>query len=114
MACWFRLTGADRARGPARAILLVPGLDLAVDLGRPADRVGPILQPAAVAREIEAIEPHHIDVAGAIGLGPVEDLDETARHMRAKEADCIRPPLARPPSNRTGTSLRCNRGLNTP
>src|SRR5215469_4348691 len=49
------------------------GLDLAVDLGD-ADRVGPVHQAAAVAREAKAVEPHHIDVAGAVGLAFLEDL----------------------------------------
>ena len=63
----------QRRGGPAFAILLVPGLDLAVDLGD-ADAVGPIHQPAAVAREVEAAQPHHVDVAGAIDLALFEDL----------------------------------------
>jgi hypothetical protein len=62
-----------RRGGLAGAILLVPGLDLAVDLGH-ANRVGPVHQPAAVAREAEAVEPHHVDVTGAVGPAFVEDL----------------------------------------
>jgi hypothetical protein len=46
--------------------------DLAVDFGD-ADRVGPMHQPTAVARKAKAVEPHHINVAGA-GLALFEDL----------------------------------------
>ena len=31
-------------------------------------------QPAAIAREAEAIEPHHVDFTGAVGLALFEDL----------------------------------------
>src|SRR5271156_6364500 len=58
---------------PALAVALVPGGDLAVDFGHP-DAVGPIHQPTAVARKAKAVEPHHIDIAGAIGLALFEDL----------------------------------------
>src|SRR5229473_2594617 len=58
---------------PAFAVALVPGGDLAVNLGD-ADAVGPVHQPAAVAREAEAVQPHHVDVAGAVGLALFEDL----------------------------------------
>src|ERR1700736_653110 len=51
----------------------MPRLDLAVDFGD-ADAVGPVHQAAAVAREAKAVEPHHIDVAGAVGLALFEDL----------------------------------------
>ncbi len=51
----------------------MPGGDLVVDLAH-ADRVGPEHQPAAIAREAEAVEPHHIDVAGPQCLAFVEDL----------------------------------------
>src|SRR5277367_2636418 len=65
---------AEEARGgPALAVALVPGGDLAVDLGD-TDAVGPIHQPTAVARKAKAVEPHHIDIAGAIGLALFEDL----------------------------------------
>jgi hypothetical protein len=45
-------------------VVLVPGGDLAMDLADP-DRVGPIHQPAAIARKVEAVETHYVDVAGA-------------------------------------------------
>src|SRR5271168_4757322 len=65
---------AEEGRGgPALAVALVPGGDLAVDLGHP-DAVSPIHQPTAVARKAKAVEPHHIDIAGAIGLALFEDL----------------------------------------
>src|SRR6516162_7233367 len=51
----------------------MPGLDLAVDLGD-TNAVGPIHQPAAVAREAETIEPHYVDIAGAVCLALFEDL----------------------------------------
>jgi hypothetical protein len=51
----------NRRRCPALAILLVPLLDLAIDLGD-ADAAGPIHQPAAVAREAETVELHHIAI----------------------------------------------------
>src|SRR3984893_4080950 len=63
----------QRGGGPALAVLLMPRLDLAVDFGD-ADAVGPVHQAAAVSREAEAVEPHHIDVAGAVGLALFEDL----------------------------------------
>src|SRR5205807_10207775 len=69
----FGEAAQERGGGPAFAVLLVPGLDLAVDLGD-ADAVGPVHQAAAVAREAEAVEPHHVDVAGAVGLALFEDL----------------------------------------
>ena len=62
-----------RGRRPALAILLVPRLDLAVHLAY-TNAVRPVHQPAAVAREAKAVEPHHVDVAGAVGLALVEDL----------------------------------------
>src|SRR5207237_10747663 len=64
----------QQGRGrPALAIALMPGGDLVVDLAH-ADRVGPIHQPAAIAREAEAVEPHDIDIAGAERLALIEDL----------------------------------------
>jgi hypothetical protein len=59
--------------GPAFAVLLVPRLDLAVNLGD-ADAVGPVHQTAALAREAEAAQPHDVDVAGAVRLALFEDL----------------------------------------
>src|SRR6185312_11920634 len=56
-----------------RAVALVPDCDLVVDLAR-TDPVGPEHQPAAIAREAEAVEPHHVDVAGAQRLALLEDL----------------------------------------
>ena len=41
---------------------------------RQSNRVGPIYGAAVVAREVEAAQPHHINVAGALGLAPVKDL----------------------------------------
>src|SRR5262245_27159390 len=52
-------------RLPARTVALVPDRHLIVHLPGPPDLVGPIHQAAAVTRETEAVEPHHIDVAGA-------------------------------------------------
>src|SRR5262245_20425203 len=60
-------------RPPTRAIALVPNRDLVVDLARP-DLVGPKHQPAAIAREAEAVEPHDVDVAGADRLTLLQDL----------------------------------------
>src|SRR5438045_2612911 len=57
---------------PARPVALVPGRDLVVDLARP-DAVGPEHQAAAIAREAEAVEPHHVDVAGAQRLALLQD-----------------------------------------
>src|SRR6266567_933374 len=54
-------------RRPALAILLMPARDLIVHVAH-ADAVGPIEQAAAIAREAEAVQPHHVYVAGAIGL----------------------------------------------
>src|SRR3984893_6934464 len=51
----------------------MPRLDLAVDLAH-ADAVGPVHQAAAITREAKAVEPHHVDVAGAVGLALFEDL----------------------------------------
>src|SRR5438045_9338125 len=51
----------------------MPGGDLVVDLAH-ADRVGPEHQPAAIAREAEAVESHDIDSAGAERLALIEDL----------------------------------------
>ena len=59
-------------RRPALAVLLMPAGDLVVDLAH-ADAVGPEHQPAAIAREAEAVQPHHVDVAGAIRLALLED-----------------------------------------
>src|SRR5207302_1499428 len=53
-------------------IALMPGGDLVVDLAHP-DPVGPIHQPATIARKAEAVEPHHIYVAGPQRLAFVED-----------------------------------------
>src|SRR5947207_14021051 len=65
---------AQQGRGrPALAIALMPGGDLVVDLAH-ADRVGPEHQPAAIAREAKAVEPHDIDIAGAERLALIEDL----------------------------------------
>src|SRR5207253_10012768 len=88
--------------GPAFAILLVPGRDLAVNLGD-ADAVGPVHQPAAIAREAEAVEPHHIDVAGAVGLALFEDLaglvdrgeQEPAQDLLVAEAALLDPHFGR-------------------
>src|SRR5215467_11618883 len=58
----------QQVRGPpACTIALMPGRDLVIDLAS-ADGVGPVHQPAAVARKAEAIEPHHVNVAGANGF----------------------------------------------
>src|SRR5262249_53637549 len=70
----FGEAAQQRRRRPARAVALVPGGDLAGDLGRPADPIGRVHQPAAVAWEVEAAEPHHIDVGGAVGLALLKDL----------------------------------------
>src|SRR4026209_966752 len=51
----------------------MPYGDLVVDLAR-TDRVCPEHQPAAIAREAEAVEPHHVDVAGPDRLAFLEDL----------------------------------------
>ena len=48
---------------PAVAELLVPARDLVIDLAHP-DGVGPVHQAAAVTREAEAVQPHHVDIAG--------------------------------------------------
>src|SRR6478609_2232317 len=65
---------AQQGRGrPALAVALMPGGDLVVDLAH-ADRVGPIHQPAAIAREAKAVKPHDIDIAGAKRLALIEDL----------------------------------------
>src|SRR5271167_4160792 len=69
----FGETAQEGGGGPALAVALVPGGDLAVDLGD-ADAVGPVHQPAAVARKAEAAQPHHVDVAGPVGLALFEDL----------------------------------------
>src|SRR5207248_4093058 len=69
----FGEAAQERGGGPTLAVLLMPRLDLAVDLGHP-DAVGPVHQPAAVAWEAKAAQPHHIDVAGAVGLAFFEDL----------------------------------------
>ena len=58
--------------GPALAVLLMPGGDLVVDLAH-ADAVGPEEQAAAIAREAEAVQPHHIDIAGTIRLALFQD-----------------------------------------
>src|SRR5262249_27446416 len=64
----------QQVRGtPARTVALMPGRDLVVDLAG-ADRVGPIHQSAMIAREAEAVEPHHVDIAGADGLAFLQDL----------------------------------------
>src|SRR5215813_2363203 len=54
----------QRRRPPAGAVALVPDRHLIIDLAR-ADAVGPIHEPAPVAREAKTVEPHHVDVAGA-------------------------------------------------
>src|SRR4051794_14351491 len=62
----------ERRRRPAVAVALMPGGDLVVDLAH-TDRVGPVHQPAAIAREAEPVQPHHIDVAGPQRLALVKD-----------------------------------------
>src|SRR6478609_9153946 len=65
---------AQQGRGrPALAVALMPGGDLVVDLAH-ADRVGPIHQPAAIAREAKPVQPHHIDIAGPERGAFLEDL----------------------------------------
>src|SRR5690606_11167975 len=51
----------------------MPGRDLIVDLAG-ADRVAPVHQPAAPAREAETMQPHHVHVARADRLAFLEDL----------------------------------------
>ena len=51
----------------------MPGSDLVVDLAH-ADRVGPVHQAAAIAREAEAVQPHHVDITGAQRGALFEDL----------------------------------------
>src|SRR5262245_66468312 len=54
----------QRRRAPAGAVALVPDRHLIIDLAR-ADAVGPIHEPAQVAREAKADEPNLIAVAAA-------------------------------------------------
>src|SRR5260370_38885998 len=80
----------------------MPRLDLAVSLGA-ADQGGPVHQAAAVAREAEAVEPHHVDVAGAVGLALFEDLaglvdrgeQQPAQDLLVGEAALLDPHLGR-------------------
>src|SRR5215831_12399855 len=58
---------------PTRAIALMPGRDLVVDLTG-ADRIGPIHQAAAIAGKTEAVEPHDVDIARPDGLALLQDL----------------------------------------
>src|SRR5229473_816203 len=77
---------AQQRRGrPTLAIALMPGGNLVVDLAHP-DCVGPVHQPATIARKAEAVEPHHIDVAGAQGFAFVED---PARLVDAGEEEAL-------------------------
>jgi hypothetical protein len=66
---------------------------LAIDLAD-ADAVSPIHRPAAVAGKVEAVQPHHVDVIGPVGVaflrGPSTKLRGDARRRRI----CIRPTLA--------------------
>ena len=76
--------------GPALAVGLVPGGDLAINRGD-ADAVGPIHQPAAVARKAEALEPHQVDIADAVGLALFEDLARLVdRGLRAGDRGSLR------------------------
>src|SRR6516162_8982625 len=95
----------------------MPGLDLAVDLGD-TDAVGPIHQPAAVAWEAEAIEPHYVDVAGAISFALFEDLarfvdrseQEPAEDLLVAEIPLRNPELGRlffDHPGELGVGMRC-------
>src|SRR6185295_2037579 len=78
---------------PARAVALVPNRHLIIDLAG-SDLVGPIHQAAPVAREAEAVEPHHVDVAGAQRLAVLQDLagfidggkEQAVQNFRVREA----------------------------
>src|SRR5262249_57468199 len=72
-------------------ITIMPRGDLVVDLAH-ADRVGPVHQAAAIAREAEAVEPHDIDIAGAQCLAFVEDL---ARFVDGREQEALQDLLVR-------------------
>src|SRR5205814_10577625 len=98
----FDEVAQERGGGPAFAVALVPAASLALDLGD-ADAVGPVHQAAAVAREAEAVEPHHVDVAGAVGFALFEDLagfvyrgeQEPAQDLLVREAALRHPHFGR-------------------
>src|SRR5262249_10442247 len=75
-----------RRRLPPVAVTLVPFLDLPEDFLRPDIVVRPEHEPAAVAREAEAVQPHDIDVARTVGLALLQDLARLIDRSEQKPA----------------------------
>src|SRR5437016_10502481 len=61
----------------------MPFADLSMNFSG-ADGVSPEHESSAMARKAEAVEPHHVDVAGTVGLAVLEDLARLVHRSEQK------------------------------
>src|ERR1700733_9795275 len=59
-------------RCPALAVLLMPALDLVVHVLH-SDTVRPVHQAAAITREAEPVQPHHVHIRRTVRLAFLQD-----------------------------------------